>query len=87
MKIFETTNIYGDFIMGILFLSIGGYLLKFRKNVISALLCSNKVFWVKIDFCYSEKVANYMTNIMIPVIGALFLCVGLLLTYRAITNF
>lgn len=87
MKILETTNIWGDLIIGIIFLFLGGYLLIFRKNVIDALLLSNKIFWIKIGLCYSEKTTNYMTNIMIPFIGVLFLCVGLLLTYRAIASF
>jgi hypothetical protein len=87
MKIFETSNIWSDLIIGIIFLFIGGYLLLFRKNVIDALLLSNKVFWTKIGLCYGEKVTNYMTNIMIPLIGILFVCVGILLTYRAIASF
>jgi len=87
MKIFETSNIWSDLIIGIIFLFIGGYLLLFRKNVIDALLLSNKVFWTKIGLCYGEKVTNYTTNIMIPLIGILFVCVGILLTYRAIASF
>ena len=84
MKLLETTNIYGDLIFGVLFCSLGGYILLRRKTVIDALLSSNKVFWDKIGFAYNEKASLFMTNIMIPTIAVLFLCVGILLIYRVI---
>lgn len=84
MKLIETTNAPVDLFVGVVFFMLGGYMLFFRKKVIDALLASNKVFWGQIGLGYNEKIAINMTNLVIPIMGFLFFCVGILLTYRAI---
>lgn len=70
------------------FFSIGLYIITNRKNVISALLSSNKVFWKNMSFHHSflhnEKIGKFLTNIMIPFMGAMFLVVGVLLICKII---
>jgi hypothetical protein len=87
MKFIETTNAPVDLLLGVIFFMLGGYMLFCRKKVVDALLDSNKVFWGQIGFGYNEKNAVNMTNFVIPIMGLLFFCVGVLLTYRAIVFF
>ena len=84
MKFIELTNAPADLLLGVIFFMLGGYMVFSREKVIDALLASNKVFWGKIGFGYNEKIASTMTNFIIPIMGLLFLCIGVLLTYRAI---
>jgi len=87
MKFIELTNAPVDLLLGVIFFVLGGYMVFCRKKVIDALLASNKVFWSKICFSYNEKIASKMTNFIMPIMGLLFFCVGVLLTYRAIISF
>lgn len=83
----RTDNVFADIIFGIIFSSLGFSFIFWRGKVIDALISSNKVFWEKIGFAPDEKKAMLLTNIMIPVIGAIFLVVGVILIYRVIVYF
>lgn len=82
----KSNNLVIEVLFGIIFFSIGLYLLLNRKNVVSAFLSSNKVFWKNIgfynSFIHNEKVGAFLTNIMIPFMGAMFLIGGALLIFK-----
>ncbi len=83
----KTDNFIADIIFGIIFSSLGFSFIFWRGRVIDALISSNKVFWEKIGFAPDEKRAELLTNIIIPIIGAIFLAVGVILLYRVVMHF
>jgi len=87
MKFIELTNAPVDLLSGVTFFALGSYMVFCREKVIDALLASNKAFWSKIGLDYNEKIARKMTSFIMPVMGLLFLFIGVLLTYRAIIFF
>ncbi len=87
MNILQSNNFITEIIFGIIFFSIGLYILLNKRKVVTALLSSNKVFWKKMGFYHFEKVSKFLTNIMIPFMGALFFASGVLLIYKIIISF
>jgi len=83
----KTDNIFADIIFGIAFSTLGFGMIFGRKIFVDALISSGKVFWAKIGLAPDEKRAELLTNIMIPIMGAIFLVVGVVMIYRVITYF
>lgn len=83
----KSGNFIADIIFGIIFSSLGISFIFGREKVVSALIASNKVFWEKIGFDADEKKALLLTNIMIPIIGTVFLAVGVVSIYKVINHF
>ncbi|MHB8697684.1 MAG: hypothetical protein ACYC9J_06540 [Sulfuricaulis sp.] len=83
----KTDNIIADFVSGIIFSALGFSMVFGRKKFIDALISSNKIFWDKIGYAPDEKRAVLLTNVMIPIMGAIFLAVGVILIYRVIIYF
>ncbi len=80
MSSLQSDNYITEIIFGIIFFSIGLYILLNRKKVITALISSNKVFWKNMgfnnSFLHNEKVGTFLTNIMVPFMGAVFFASG-----------
>jgi hypothetical protein len=72
----KTENIIADVIFGITFSALGFSMIFGRKKIVDALISSNNVFWNTIGFASNEKRAVLLTNIMIPILGAIFLTIG-----------
>lgn len=83
----KTVNLIANIICGIIFSSFGFILIFKREKIVKALILSNKVFWENIGFTPDEKKGMFITNIMIPIMGAIFLVVGLVLIYRIVIHF
>jgi len=82
----KTDNLIADIVFGIIFSSLGFSFIFKREKIINALISSNKVFWENIGFSPNEKKGMFITNIMIPIMGAIFFVVGLVLIYRVIIH-
>ena len=89
MSSLQNNNFISEIIIGVIFFSIGIYILLNRKKVITALLSSQKVFWGKMGFKhgffhkeklnkFNEKATKFSANIMIPIMGVVFLATGVL---------
>ncbi len=83
----KTNRFIADLVFGIILSVLGVSFLFYRKKIISALMASNKVFWERIGFAPDEAKGMFITNIMIPIIGIIFLLVGGVLIYRVIIYF
>jgi hypothetical protein len=83
----KTDNVIADIIFAIIFSSLGFSLIFRREKIIDALISSNKVFWEKIGFTPDERRSIFLTNIMIPIMGAIFLVVGIVLIYKTVNHF
>ena len=70
-----------DIIGGIMaggMLTCVGFIMVFKRNkVIDALLSSNKVFWEKLNYSFSEDRNKAIANIMIPLMGLVFMAGGI----------
>ena len=82
MSFLEHYNAITDSLFGIIFTIVGGGSIFYRKELAESLLDSNKAFWSKSSLLYNEKASSYMTNLMIPIIGIVFFCIGLSLLFR-----
>ena len=73
-------NFIADIFVGIGISIIGFNFFFRREKTIDALLSSNKVFWEEMGYTPNERRAAFLTQIMIPLMGALsfrhklFLC-------------
>jgi hypothetical protein len=83
----KTDNLIADIVFGIIFSTLGFNFIFRRGKIVNALMASSKVFWENIGFRPNERQGMLITKIMIPVMGAIFSIVGIVLVYRAITHF
>lgn len=55
-----------------------GFIMIFKRNkVIDALFSSNKVFWGKMNYSVSDYRNRAIANIMIPLMGLIFMVGGI----------
>ncbi len=82
MEFIKTTSPVIDLIFGLIFSLIGMIIIVNRKKIIGALILSTKVFWGKLNFFQPKEFGIFLTNLMVPIIGVVFLVIGLLLIYK-----
>lgn len=83
MKFAITHYLAVDLVIAVIFCIFGAYIVLNREKVIDALLASNKTFWKGIGVNYNEPTAAFLTRIMIPVMGVVFCCAGILLLIKS----
>jgi len=83
----ETDNIIADIVFGIIFSCLGYSFIFKREKIVNALISSNRVLWENLGFTPNEKKGIFITNIMIPLMGVVFLIVGVALLYKLIIHF
>lgn len=81
--ILQSTNILADLMNGAIFVLVGGYILLRRKKIVNALLASSELFWKEFGV-NQNKYSRFMSNIMIPLCGAVFFGVGVLFCLRCL---
>lgn len=82
----NTEDIVAGIIFGLLSICFG-FNLTFRRKITDSLLASNKVFWTKMGFSPDERVSRTLTNIMIPVMGLVFMTAGVASSVKVIMYF
>lgn len=87
LKFTEPQNILIELIIGIFIFLIGVFITLNRKKFTEAMTVSNKVFWEKLDFFQIKGQDNYLSKIMITIIGIVFLISGFISILRIIYFF
>ena len=83
----KTVNPILDIIFGMVFLSIGFVFVYKRVRIADALMSSSRVFWEKLGFTINYKRGIFVTNIMIPIMGAIFFVCGIVSLLKFVTYF
>lgn len=84
MEFIKTATPVVDLIFGLIFSTIGLFIILNRKKIIDGLILSNKIFWEKLNLSQPKEVVVFLTNVMIPIMGMIFLIIGVLLIYKFI---
>lgn len=79
----NTEDIVIGIIFGLLFICFG-FNLTFTRKITDFLLGSNKVLWTKMGFSPDERVSRTLTNIMIPIMGLVFMAAGVASSVKVI---
>lgn len=82
----KTDNIIADIVFGIVFSCLGYSFIFKRGKIVNALISSNRVFWGNLGVTPNEKKGMFMTNIMIPIMGIVFLIAGVVLLYKFVIH-
>jgi hypothetical protein len=79
-------DIVQGIVVGVIF-TCAGFAMTFRKKkFIDALLSSNKVFWEKMNYSINEDRNRSIANIMIPLMGLVFLAAGIFSVFKVIVS-
>jgi len=79
-------DIVQGIVVGIIFTCAGFTMTFKKKKFIDALLSSNKIFWEKMNLSVNEDKNKAITNIMIPLMGLVFLAVGIFSIFKVLTS-
>ena len=83
----ETDNVFGIIIPRLIALTVGFIFIFQREKIVDALISSNKVFWEKVGVAHSGRIGVFITKVMIPFMGAIFVVMGIVLAYWIISHF
>ena len=79
-------DIVQGIVVGVIF-TCAGFTMTFKKKIfIDALLSSNKVFWEKMNLNVNEDRNNAIANIMIPLMGMVFLAAGIFSIFKVLAS-